>query len=147
MSKIKIVYGTCGGNTELVCLKVAEILSKKHDVELKKAKLIEPEKIGQYDLLILASPTYGHGQLEEYFRIFLKKLTGENLKGKNTAAIGLGDLKYDNDYHLESGKIIMDFFKKKETNIICSPLLVSKSPLPFLDKHVSDWAEKLSNLI
>lgn len=147
MAKVKIIYGTCGGNTELVCHKVAEILSSKHSVELKKAKLTEPSKIGEYDLLILSSPTYGHGQLEEYFGKFLKKLIKEDLKNKRCAVIGLGDLKYDSDYHLESTKIIMDFLKKKEANIICSPLQVSKSPLPFLNKHISDWAKKLSNLI
>lgn len=143
MSKIKIVYGTCGGNTELVCQKVAEVLSVKHNVELKKAKITSPDKIGEYDLLILASPTYGHGQLELYFDKFLKKLEKEDLKEKKCAVIGLGNLKYDIDYHLESAKIITEFLKNKEVNIVCKPLLVSKCPIPFLDKHVKTWAEEL----
>lgn len=147
MSKIKIIYGTCGGNTELVCEKVAEILSIKNSVELKKAKITNTNEIGDYDLLILASPTYGHGQLEPYFDKFLKKLEKEDLKGRHCAVIGLGNLKYDSDYHLESAKIITNFLEKKEANIICKPLLVSKCPIPFLDKHVKSWAENLLNII
>lgn len=147
MSKIKIIYGTCGGNTELVCEKVAEVLSIKHNVELKKAKITNSNEIGDYDLLILASPTYGHGQLETYFDKFLKKLEKENLNGKKCAVIGLGNLKYDADYHLESAKIITNFLNRKEANIISKPLLVSKCPIPFLDKHVKSWAEELLRII
>ncbi len=144
---IKIIYGTCGGNTELVCEKVAEILNTKHSAELLKAKLTKPKNLKNYDLLILASPTYGHGQLEQYFAKFFSELKEINLKNKKCAVIGLGDPKYDKDYHLESIKIIMDFLKQKEADIVCMPLRVSKNPLPFLNTHVEIWANKLKELL
>ncbi len=147
MSNIKIVYGSCGGNTELVCEWVADVLSKKHNVELKKAKLTNPALLGDYDLLILASPTYGHGQLEEYFAEFLEKLQKEDLQGRRCAVIGLGDPKYDSDYHLESVKIITEFLKEKEADMVGIPLRISKNPLSRLNKYVNNWAKNLSNLI
>lgn len=144
MAKIKIVYGSGGGNTELVCEKMAMILEKNHCVTLLKAKTAEPKDVGACDLLVLASPTYGHGQLEQYFEKFLEKLRGENLKNKRCAVIGLGDPKYDTDYHIESIKTITDFLKEKEADIVCMPLRVSRCPLPLLNNHVELWAEKLS---
>ncbi len=145
--KIKIVYGTCGGNTELVCEKVAEILNQKHSAELLKAKLTKPEDLKSYDLLILACPTYGHGQLEQYFAQFFSGLKNIDLKNKKCAIIGLGDPKYDKDYHLESIKIITDFLKTKEADIVCMPLRISKNPLPFLNTHIEIWAKKINDIL
>ena len=147
MGKVKIVYGTGGGNTELVCEKVTEILEKKHEVEMLQSKITDPMSIKNFDLLIFASPTYGHGQLEQYFGKFIKKAKDMNLKGKNVAAIGLGDDKYDPDYFIESAKILMDFFKGKEANILISPLKVGRCAVPKLDGIVKKWAHKLSKLI
>lgn len=145
MAKVKIVYGSAGGNTEIVCEKVAEVLEKNgHKVKLLKAKLTKPEEVDAYDLLILASPTYGHGVLEQYFGEFLQKFESADLKGKCCAVIGLGDPKYDNDYHIESAKIISDFLKAKEADQITIPLRVSRSPWLLLEGHVQNWAEKIS---
>ncbi len=152
MAKIKIIYGSAGGNTEMVCEKVAGILSAHgHKVEMLKAKLTDPMKLvkggehGDFDLLILASPTYGHGQLEQYFDKFLQGLAAVELKDRNCAIIGLGDPKYDSDYHIESAKFIMDFLKKKGAKILHMPLRVSKCPLPLLIGHVDKWAEKIND--
>lgn len=146
---IKIVYGTGGGNTELVCEMVAEVLQEKGiKVELLKAKLTDPAEIlNGADLLIFASPTYGHGLLEQYFGEFLKKMESVDLTGRKCAIIGLGDPKYDNDYHIESARIIMMFLKKKSAEIVGLPLRVSKCPLPLLENHVRPWAEKLAGII
>ncbi len=145
MAEIKIVYGTGGGNTEIVCQRVEEVLvAKGHEVSLLKAKVSEPEDIGSFDLLILASPTYGHGQLEKYFGVFLSKLEKVDLKGRLAAIIGLGDPKYDSDYHIESAKVMMDFFKRKEAELVYMPCRVSRCPLKLLDNYVTMWAEKLS---
>lgn len=147
MAKIKIVYGSGGGNTELVCEKVEQVLSEAgHDVELMRAKVSKPEALGDFDLLILASPTYGHGLLEKYFAGYMKGLEAVDLKGQPCSIIGLGDPKYDNDYHIESIKIIADFLKEKEAQIVHMPLRVSKCPLPLLDNHVARWAEKIAEI-
>lgn len=133
----------------MVCEKVAEVLANgsgdKHQVELLRAKSTKAKDIDGCDLLILASPTYGHGQLEQYFEKFLRGLGGVSLKCRRCAVIGLGDPKYDTDYHLESVKAIMDFLKEKEADIVCMPLRVSRCPLPLIESgYVGRWAEKLS---
>ena len=147
MGKVKIVYGTGGGNTELVCEKVSSILSKKHAVDLLQVKVTDPMTIKNFDLLIFASPTYGHGQLEQYFRKFIKKAQKMDLKDKSVAVIGLGDDKYDPDYYIESARILSEFFKEKQANIIISPLKVGRSAVPKLKGKVEKWAKDLSKLI
>ena len=151
MSKIKIVYGSGGGNTELVCQKVAEVLSENkshpHKVELLQAKLTDATKLKGFDLLILASPTYGHGLLESYFEKFLRALAAVDLRDKPCSVIGLGDPKYDSDYHIESIKIIMDFLKEKGAKIVHIPLRVSRCPLPLLTGHVDLWAKKIAEMV
>lgn len=146
MAIIKIVYGSGGGNTEVVCEKVEQVLRDLgHKVSLFKAKVTEPEDIGESDLLIFASPTYGHGILEKYFGKFLEKMEAVDLKGRRCGIIGLGDPKYDSDYHIESIKIIHDFLKRKEAEIFHIPLRISRSPYPLLNSHAGNWAEKVSN--
>lgn len=148
MSKVKIVYGSGGGNTELVCEKVSEVLvAAGHSVDLLRAKLTKPEEVGDFDLLVLACPTYGHGQLETYFEKFFNGFKQADLKGKKCCTIGLGDLKYDADYLLESAKIIEAFFEEKEADVVCKPLKIVRSPVPYLNSLVANWAEELAKLI
>lgn len=148
MAKIKIIYGSAGGNTEVVCERAAEVMQKCGDtVEMLHAKLSGPENLGDCDLVIFASPTYGHGQLEQYFQEFLDKLEaadGLNLEGRKFAVIGLGDPKYDTDYHLEAVKTISDFLKEKKAIIVGMPLRISKSPYPFMADYIPRWAEGVS---
>ncbi len=146
MAQIHIVYGSVSGNTELVVEKVAEILSGAHDVELLRAKIADPEKL-RADLLIFASPTYGHGQLENYMAALLEKIPPLTLKGQKTAVIGLGDPKYDSDYLIESAKILIEFLKKQEAEIVGLPLMIAKNPLPQLEIRVKAWAETLNQLL
>ncbi len=145
MAQIKIIYGTVGGNTELVCKRVEEVLAEKgHAVQILKAKIADPADLGEWDLLVLACPTYGIGELEDYFEAFLGKLDTVDLKGRKCAVIGLGDPKYDPDYHLESAKIIMEFLKKKEARVLYMPLRISRSPLPLIQSGFVDrWCEKI----
>ena len=147
MSKVKIVYSSCGGNTEMVCEKVMTELSEKgHEVEMLKAKLTEPEEIGDFDLLIFACPTYGKGELEMYFGRFMKKMKDVDLKDKPCTIIGLGHPKYEPDHHLESVKIINDFLKEKGAKMVHMPLRISKDPLK-LWQFVEMWSAKISDLI
>ncbi len=128
-------------------MRVAEVLLEcGEDVELIKAKMADMNDL-EADLLILACPTYGHGELEQYFQEFLDQLEEVNLEGRKCAVIGLGDTKYEMDYHLESVKVISDFLKRKKAVIVGMPLRISKSPYTFLNDYVVRWAETLSKKI
>ena len=132
----------------MVCDRVAEVLrGAGHEVELLMAKMSGPEDLEGADLLVFASPTHGHGILEKYFEKFLGGLEGVDLKGRNCAIIGLGEVKYDPDYHLESIRIIMMFLRRKEANIVGMPLRVAQNPLKMMDNYILPWAEKLGEMV
>jgi len=153
MAKVKIFYGTVGGNTQIVCKKVMEILSDNgHDVEMNNARyaLFESNKNTGFDelldcdLLVFASPTYGQGQLEPYFEKFLSKIKDVKLIGRKYACISLGDIKYHPEYLLESASIIESFCKEMGMEAVIPALKVVKSPLNVIDTAVKVWAEKLN---
>lgn len=144
MAHIRIVYGTTGGNTQIVCQKVAADLEERgHTVLVERCELTDPQKITDCDCLILASPTYGHGLLEMHFAKFLPQIEHMNLKKLPCAVIALGDPKYDLDYFLESEKKLTHYFQSHNGKILLDPLKIAKSPLPYLEKKVVKWVEKL----
>ncbi len=145
MSAIQIIYGTTGGNTQIVCQKLQEELETLgHQVSLLRCELAKPEDLLTGDCLILASPTYGHGVLEMHFAKFLPTADSISLDNKKCAVVALGDPKYDLDYFMESEKILTTFIETHGGVIATPPLKIAKSPLLSFEKHIQRWAEKLS---
>ena len=145
MASILCIYGTTSGNTELVAEKVSAVLQEaRHEVTLQRVERSNISDIDQHNLIILAASTYGHGILQDYFIPFAKELQKTDLSGRKFAVIGLGDTKYDKEYHIESAKILTDIVKKSGGELVCLPLKISKSPLPQLEGKVTQWAKELS---
>jgi flavodoxin I len=129
-------------------MKIEELLkSKNHNVKLSRVELETLNDIDKFDLIILASPTYGHGQLEPHFIKFYETHLNKNFKNKKFAVIGLGDFKYDIDYHIESAKILEDFVKKVNGKLIIEALRISRSPIPHLNTYIQKWGEELANIL
>lgn len=147
MRSILIIYGSTGGNTEMVVENVAEILKKKFKVEIQRAEEASPNSIFKYDVCILASPTYGHGLLEDYMAKFVRKLKELDLKGKPCAVIGLGDPKYEAQYHIESAPILEDVLTKVNGKILLPALKISRTPVMHLKGLIPFWTDKLIELI
>ncbi len=146
MSSYLIVYGTASGNTELAVERVGCLLSAAgHRAEWKRVEVSKPEELFRADVVILASPTYGHGLLYEYFYPFLEALKTVDLKGKPCAVIGLGDPKYDEQYHMESAVLLEEALKKAHGRVIVPALRISRSPLPFLETFIPLWVKNLCN--
>lgn len=145
MAKVIIIFGTTGGNTELVCDKVEEVMRNEgHETTMQHAENSSAKDINGYDLCILASPTYGHGVLEESMEKFLAELKKEDIKGKKFAVIGLGDSKYEINYMFESAAILTKALEEKKAELLIDSLRINKSPLPYLDTRVSQWTKDLS---
>jgi flavodoxin I len=149
MQTIKIIYGTGGGNTQLVCEQIQKFIAENSEfsefnVILERAELADITQVNNSDVLILACPTYGEGILEPAcFNPFFRKIQSVDFTNKKVAVIGLGDPKYGLDYCLESANILEKFFKDKQANIVVHGLRIAKSPIPLLDTMVKKWTEKL----
>ena len=148
MKSILFIYGSTGGNTEMVVEHIAsELKKKKFKVAIQRAEKSAPKDILKYDMCILASPTYGHGLLEGYMAKFVKGLKTIDLKGKPCAVIGLGDPKYEAQYHIESAPILEDVLTKIGGQIILPALRISRTPVMHLKGLIPFWTDKLIELI
>ena len=97
MSKVVFIYGTTSGNTEWVVKSVSEAMKEAQmEVELVRVEGAKLEDLAKYDLVVFASPTYGVGNLQEYFEPFFNEFRKQKFEGKKFAGIALGDSKnYD----------------------------------------------------
>jgi len=146
MANVLIVFGSTGGNTELVTDKVSEVLTtKNHKVTVQRAELTKESDLSKYKYIIFAASTYHQGLLQEHMLKFMYYL--KSLKGKKCAAIGLGDPKYNIEYVVESAKLLEEGIKEKGGEIIQTALRIVKSPVPHLNGSVKDWTTKLSKLL
>ena len=88
--KIGLFYGSTTGNSEEVCDKIQETLSEDV-VELLNVSDTEPNKILEYNHIIISCPTWNEGELQEDWEEFLPKIASLDLKGKTIVMFGLGD--------------------------------------------------------
>ena len=104
MEKIGIFYGSTTGITESVAYRLAELMHVKkedlHDVARSK-----PSEIGQYDLLLLGSSTWGSGDLQDDWYDFLDGIETLDLKDKTIALFGCGDQSMSDTFYNAVGTI------------------------------------------
>ncbi len=149
---VHFLYATTGGNTKMVCewaadaLIIAGISATLHRVESENPAAFFGD-LPQGDILVLASPTYGHGQLEPLAVRFYGKARRVDLTGRRCAVIGLGHDKYDDDYNVESAAILTDFVDSHGGEMILEPLKINRNPVPQLKEKVTKWANELTTKI
>lgn len=88
MKTIGIFYGSTTGTTEGVAEKIASLLGTTNVYNVGNTSVDEVDK---YDVLILGSSTWGIGELQDDWGVFLDKLKAKNLSGKTVAIFGCGD--------------------------------------------------------
>ena len=85
-----IFYGSSTGMTEALAGRIAEKLgidsSDVHNVADASA-----DAVGNYDLLLLGSSTWGAGELQDDWYSFVDELKTKDLSGKRVAFFGCGD--------------------------------------------------------
>ena len=85
--KIGIFYATGKGDTRSVC----EYLANSLGADLKEVKTANKSDFEGYDVLILASSSYGFGELHGDWIEKLPELKAANLKDKKVAIVGVGN--------------------------------------------------------
>lgn len=90
MKKIGIFYGSSTGTTERIAGRVAALLGDdKADVH--DVAQTAPDAVGQYDILVMGTSTWGDGEIQDDWYDFLDGLQALDLKGKKAAVFGCGD--------------------------------------------------------
>ena len=87
MKKTAVFYGSTTGNTESIAKSIAEMLDADvFDVSSTRANIME-----EYSNLILGTSTWGAGDLQDDWEVFLEDMESVDLNGKCVALFGLGD--------------------------------------------------------
>ena len=83
--KTGIFYGSTTGVTEDICRRIASLLG----ADVFEAS--EIDKANDYDFVILATSTWGMGDLQDSWLEVVDSLKTKNLSNKKVALIGVGD--------------------------------------------------------
>ena len=96
MALAKIIYASMTGNTE----EIADIVGQKleelgHDVEVDECTTVDASDFEDADLAIVATYTYGDGDLPDEIVDLYQDLADLDLSGKIYGVVGSGDTFYD----------------------------------------------------
>ena len=88
--KIGIFYGSSTGQTEMVAEKLQQLFGREN-ADLINVDIATEKDLVKYPFLILGTPTWGVGEMQDDWEDFAEILEKANLKGKKIALFGLGD--------------------------------------------------------
>ena len=96
MALVKIVYASMTGNTE----EIADIVGNKfeelgHTVDIDECTTVDAADFEDADVAIIATYTYGDGDLPDEIVDFYEDLADVDLEGKIFGVVGSGDTFYD----------------------------------------------------
>ncbi|ANV98062.1 flavodoxin [Helicobacter enhydrae] len=115
MKKVGIFYGSDGGNTQSACRKIMEALGEENAVLQDIAKSSK-EDVLKFDNLILASSTYGSGELQDDWDRILDQFSPSDFGSKVIALVGMGDQDTYSDTYCDC--LFYLYEKTKEATII-----------------------------
>lgn len=96
MAFAKIVFASMTGNTEEIADIVAQKLEELgHTVDVDECTTVDADEFQDADIAIVASYTYGDGELPDEIVDFYEDLQDLDLSGKIYGVVGSGDTFYD----------------------------------------------------
>lgn len=116
MKKTGIFYGSATGTTQQVARRIGELLGVD-PADIHDVASTAPSKVGDYDLLIFGSSTWGSGDLEDDWSDFIAGVEPLYLKGKKAALFGCGDETMSDTFCSAVGELY-DRLKKTEVEFI-----------------------------
>ncbi|MDR1408562.1 MAG: flavodoxin FldA [Tannerella sp.] len=90
MSRIGIFYGTSGGNTKDIAMRIGSKLSVG-TADIRDVMSAKAADLAPYDVLLFGSSTWGLGDLQDDWEGFIKAVASADLSGKKIALFGCGD--------------------------------------------------------
>lgn len=90
MKKYGIFFGSATGTTADVAVRIAASLGVS-PLDIFDVKNTSPSTLGNYEILILGTSTWGDGEIQDDWYDFLTGAEVLNLKGKRIALFGCGD--------------------------------------------------------
>lgn len=121
MKKIGIFYGTSTGQTEVVAEKLHKLLG------LDVADVINVEDataadLARYPYLVLGTPTWGIGDMQDDWEDFLEELASADLGRKKVALFGLGDQDTYPESFADGMGVLYDWIRDKVKVVGAWPL-------------------------
>ena len=95
---IKLVYASLTGNTEMLSDLIIEKFEAEKGIEIEKLfieDMVDFDFLDDADAFIIATYTYGEGDLPEEMEEFFEALGEKNFSGKTYGVIGTGDTVYE----------------------------------------------------
>lgn len=112
MALAKIVYASMTGNTEGISEIIEEALTDAGaTVEREEASDVDADFFDDADLCIIATYTYGEGDLPFEFEDFFDELPEQKLAGKIYGVVGSGDKEYG-EFYCKSADDFVEQFEK-----------------------------------
>ncbi|SJZ48382.1 flavodoxin, short chain [Pilibacter termitis] len=147
MTLAKIVYASMTGNTEEIADIVAEAFENLDlEVEIDECSAVEASDFENADICVVATYTYGDGELPDEIVDFYEDLADVDLTGKIYGVCGSGDTFYD-----EFCKSVDDFdaqFAKtgatKGTEVVKVDLAAEDDDIVKLEEFAKNLAEKVN---
>ncbi len=90
MARIGIVYGSSTGNTRDVCQTLQKLFGEG-EADLFDVKDVEEGVFDDHKAFVLATSTWGAGDLQDDWEDFFPRLDSVDLRGKRIAILALGD--------------------------------------------------------
>ena len=100
-SVVAIVYGSSTLNTEFVSTKLLHELGEG-SARMLNVKDVTPEDLLGYSGFIFVTSTWGRGDLQDDWELFLPRVKAIDFTGKRVALVGLGDQKNYPDQFCDS---------------------------------------------
>jgi len=119
-----VLYYSRTGNTEKMAKAVAEGAKSVQGIETESNYHVEPEALGNFDAIIVGTPTYHHDTTVDMKQLF-EEAASKNvvLKGKIAAAFG------SYGWSGEAPKLVLEIMKNRfEMQATEPPLLIRYTP-------------------
>ncbi len=116
MEKIGLFYGSNLGATEEVSQIFKKILKDK--VEIHNIAYAGIDEMKNYSNIIVGSPTWGYGDLQDDWQFFIEDNPSIELSGKKVAIFGLGDQDAHHDVFVNAMGHLHTYFEGNNAKMI-----------------------------